>query len=129
MKVYRDISSKLAAIDNCKKSGNTVWQAKHEESIASIIKECFPSGLGFDAGTILIHDESSPEKLVFSTAFHHMSEHGYYEGWSHHRVIVTPSLVHGINIKVTGRNKNDIKDYIAEVFYNIGSLTLETGVA
>jgi len=47
-----------------------------------------------------------------------MDEHGYYDGWTEHKVIVTPHLTHEFDLKVTGRDKNGIKDYIVETFDN-----------
>jgi hypothetical protein len=44
-----------------------------------------------------------------------MNDTGYYDGWTEHTVTVTPSFS-GINIRVSGRNRNDIKDYIHETF-------------
>jgi hypothetical protein len=46
-----------------------------------------------------------------------MNGDGYYDGWTDHTVIVTPTFS-GIDITVTGRDKNDIKNYIGEVFYD-----------
>jgi hypothetical protein len=34
-----------------------------------------------------------------------------------HKVIATPSFQGGFNLRITGRNRNDIKEYIAEEFY------------
>jgi hypothetical protein len=45
-----------------------------------------------------------------------MNDGGFYDGWTDHSVIVTPSLVEGFNLRVTGRNRKDIKEYIAEQF-------------
>ena len=61
-------------------------------------------------------DKSSASKLVFETSFHHMSEHGYYTKWTDHTVTVRPAF-QGLDIRVSGRNHGDIKDYIAECFY------------
>ena len=47
-----------------------------------------------------------------------MDEHGSYDEWTDHTVIVTASLIHGLNIKITGRNRNDIKEYLRDVFYD-----------
>jgi hypothetical protein len=30
---------------------------------------------------------------------------------------VTPNLGHGFDLKITGPNKNDIKEYLADVFH------------
>ena len=92
------------------------WFERHTETIKSIVKEHFPSGSGFDCGTRFEFDKSNPEKLVFFTEFHHLNENGFYDGWTQHEVIVKPSLVFGFTIRVTGKDRNDIKDYIAECF-------------
>ena len=115
MKVYERIASLLTAIANCENSGNMEWKERHETALDSIIRNG-PSGSGFDNGTKL-DDESTSERLVFSTAFHHMDEHGCYDGWTDHSVIVKASLAFGIRIIVTGRNRRGIKEYIGEVFH------------
>lgn len=115
-KVVTAIANKFQAMLNCEESGNVEWYGKHEDAIKDILKNYMPAGSGFDSGTGFNAVESKPEKLVFETAFHHMNEVGYYEGWTHHKVIVTPSLVYGYTIRVTGRDKKQIKEYIAAAF-------------
>lgn len=78
-------------------------------------KNCL-SGSGFDDGTRLSATSTS-KRLVFTTAFHHMDENGGYDGWTEHRVIVTPTF-QGFDIRVTGRDRNGIKDYIGETFHH-----------
>lgn len=112
-KAYSRIAQLLVAIDNCENSNNTEWKHKHQDRLESIVERVMPHGSGFDSGCKLL-DESTPERLVFSADFHHMNDGGYYDGWSEHTVIVQPSLAHGFSLRVTGRNRNDIKDYIAE---------------
>jgi hypothetical protein len=75
-----------------------------------------PSGSGFDVGSYLDVNASTQMRLVFVTAFHHMSDCGIYSGWTEHNVAVTPNF-EGFTIRVTGRDKNMIKDYIADVFH------------
>ena len=113
---YQRIARRLHAMINCESSGNDEWYAKHEEAIHDICQHEMPSGSGFDSGTSFNFDESTPEKLVFNTAFHHMNDGGMYDGWTEHKVIVTPSLEFGFNLRVTGKDRNGIKDYIAEMF-------------
>lgn len=72
-----------------------------------------PSGSGFDNGTQLLVAER--KRLVFGTAYHHLDDSGYYTGWTEHKVVVTPRFG-GFDLRVTGRNRNGIKDYIADVF-------------
>ncbi len=93
------------------------WGERHKDRILAIVKKHMPSGSGFDSGTSFDFDKSKPDKLVFNTYFHHMNDGGYYDGWSEHSVIVTPAF-RGFNLRVTGKNKNDIKDYIGDIFYN-----------
>jgi len=81
----------------------------------SIERNLLPTGSGFDNGTTIDVEKSSINKIVFNTSFHHMNEHGYYTRWSEHKVTVTPAF-NGLNIKVSGRDINDIKEYIADSF-------------
>lgn len=85
-----------------------------EERIEELVRNTMPSGGGFDSGTTIDLDKSTPNKLVFHTSFHHMTE-GMYDGWTEHTVTVTPTF-QGVNIKVGGRDRDDIKDYIVELF-------------
>lgn len=113
--VARRIATLLQSIENCAKSGNSEWHAKHSVTLVKLVKESMPSGAGFDAGTRL-DNNSTPEKLVFRTSFHHMNETGMYDGWTEHNVTVRASLVHGLSLSISGRDRNGIKDYIAETF-------------
>jgi hypothetical protein len=114
--LYRTLAGLVQARLNCIEQNNTEWRDKHEDSIFALVKEHMPSGSGFDSGTTLNLDKSTPEKLIFNTAYHHTNEHGYYCGWSHHTVTVTPSLALGFSLKISGRNVRDIKSYIDECF-------------
>lgn len=86
----------------------------HDEA-SRLVKEYMPSGSGFDAGTTLVIDVSNNEELVFKTAFHHMDEHGGYDGWSDHKVRIKAQF-DGFEVYVGGRDRNLIKDYIADSF-------------
>ena len=110
------IAGKLVAIENCEKSENWEWRDRHAEDLIRIVREG-PSGSGWDCGTSFDKDRSSRNKLVFFGSYHHMDEMGGYDGWTEHQIIVTPSLFDGIDIKITGRNRNDIKEYLHDLFY------------
>lgn len=117
--VYQHISTLLNAIANCqaRQDTNSVnWGNRHESTIESLVKNFMPSGSGVDCGTKLLFDESNSERLVFAFSFHHMNECGYYDGWTEHKAIVTPSLQFGYNLKITGRDRNGIKEYLHETF-------------
>ena len=85
------------------------------DSLVSYVRKHGPSGSGLDAGTHLFVDTCRANKLVFTTDFHHMNEHGYYDGWTQHKVIVLPTF-DGLDVRVSGKNRNDIRDYLADLF-------------
>lgn len=116
MKLYRELASLVRARLNCEETGNREWFQKHEERIEELVKNYMPSGSGFDCGTKIDLDKSTPEKLVFYTDFHHMNEVGYYDGWTEHRITVRPSLAFGFTLTISGNNRNEIKDYIHQAF-------------
>jgi len=116
MRLATKLAQLVHARINCAESGNADWEGRHIARIESLVSEHMPSGSGYDSGTTLDLDKSTGEKLVFVTSFHHMNDSGMYDGWTEHNVIVTPSLAFGFNLKVTGKDRNDIKDYMAECF-------------
>ncbi len=126
-KLYTVIASKVAARINCLASDTlTEWEDRHENDVEALVKEHLPSGSGFDAGTTINWDRSTGERLVFNTAFHHMSEHGYYDGWTEHNVTIRPSFVHEMDIAISGKNRNDIKELIADAFLNSLRIEIES---
>lgn len=117
MKIAAYIAQLIEARDNCRKSGNTEWEMKHATTLSQIVAADMPSGSGWDNGTSL-EASSTPTKLVFSGSYHHMNDGGYYDGWTDHSIIVTPRF-HGVDIRVTGWDRNQIKDYLAELFSHV----------
>lgn len=99
------------------------------EWLARIEREVLPSGSGFDRGTKLDLDASAPERLVFTTDFHHMGEGGAYCGWSSHIVTVTPSFIGGFVIDMDSDFsavdygsrpiEEDFRDYVADTFRHV----------
>jgi len=115
IKRYHAIAKALGAMRRGEASNNDEWRSKHSAAIFELCGD-LPSGSGFDSGSRIDLDGSTPDRLVFTTSYHHMNDGGCYDGWTEHTVVVTPSLEMGCHIKVTGRNRNDIKDYIGEQF-------------
>ena len=101
------------------------WYDRHEDTIESIVSDFLPHGSGIDSGVKFNFEHSTGEKLVLDTAFHHMDENGYYDGWSNHTITVRPSLRFGFTLSISGRNRNDIKDYLSDVFHADLSQTIE----
>lgn len=115
-KLYQILAAKIDARLNCIKSGNTEWKAKHEENIYYLIRNYLPHGSGIDGENEIDLGKSTGEKIVIHTSFHHMDEYGGYDGWTDHTITVTPSLQFDFTLKISGPNRNDIKDYLYECF-------------
>lgn len=116
MKVYQLLATTITARKNCLAVGNLDWLTRHEERVRDIEKEWLPRGSGFDVGTSVDLIMSSDKQLVLRTSYHHMNEAGMYDRWTDHTVYVGASLQHGFTLRISGKNYNDIKEYIAQVF-------------
>ena len=96
--------------------------ADRVEQDLSNLRDLLPSGSGIDNGTRIDIRKcwvKSDEvvKLTLNTSYHHMNDTGYYDGWTDHVVTIRPTLTSsGFSLAITGRNRNDIKDYLGEVF-------------
>ena len=122
--VYAQLAMLIDAFHRCQKTNNP-YAGNHEERINCIVKRYMPSGSGVDNGTKLSWSVSNKNKLVFTFGFHHMDEHGYYDGWTEHSAIVTPDLAWGFSLKITGINKNQIKDYLGDLFHDALSTPID----
>jgi hypothetical protein len=120
--VYKEIASILIAISNCARNmphtegAPTIWAQIWPNVLDDIIKEYLPSGSGIDNGTKLDIEKSNRDRLVFNIAFHCMDSNGYYAGWRDYVLTVKPSLPFDIDLKITGRDYNGLKDYLYEIY-------------
>lgn len=119
--VIKAIASRLAARMNCirdqaRQPHLAEWIDKHRDAADELARDYLPSGSGFDSGTLIDWERSRPDRLVLLTGFHHMDENGMYSGWSQHTVTVRPSLVHDIDLRISGPDRDGIKEYIADAF-------------
>jgi hypothetical protein len=124
--LYSELAGMVEARRNCAQRTETAqesnvgasveWFDRHTETIESLVKQHMPHGSGFDSGTTLDLDASHADKLVFNTAFHHMNDGGYYDGWTEHTVTVTPALHGDFHLRISGRNRNDIKEMMYQDF-------------
>jgi hypothetical protein len=115
--LLQHIASLIVARLNCQANGNTEWRDKHEETLAFIAANLLPSGSGVDSGSDILLDHCTTNRIVLACSFHHMNEGGYYDGWTHHTIVLTPSF-DGFNLRVTGTDRNQIKEYLADLFHN-----------
>lgn len=90
------------------------WKEKHEERLIELL-DILPSGSGIDSGIKFDWEKSNRQKLVFTFGFHHMNEVGYYDGWTYHVLTIAPSFPFGYSLKISGSNRNQIKDYLYDL--------------
>ena len=121
MPIYAQLSQAIA----WRATATTDWAGRAQNIIDHIIQNHLPHGSGIDA-EVTLDDSSHAEKIVLRFEYHHMDEHGFYDGWTDHTVIITPSLVNGFVMQITGMDRNQVKDYLYEVFYC--SLRVDHGV-
>lgn len=135
---FSAVATALQAMRNCEKCRDSDTAAppaiahfggmvrEWADYLNDIVRKHAPDGSGFDHGTTLDMDRSTPDRLVFVTAFHHMNDGGFYDGWTDHTVTVTPSFIGGYDIRISGRDRNGIKDFIAEAFASLAQCNPET---
>lgn len=115
--LYVALARAIGAQKRCAETGRTEWEARHAERIAQLARRFLPSGSGLDLTPAVDVERSTEERIVICRAdFHHMNEHGFYDGWTEHEVTVRPSLAYGFELRISGRDRREIKDYLHEVF-------------
>lgn len=115
-KLYQVLATVSQAQANAIKNGNDEWAGIWED-VLDKLADLLPSGSGFDSGITAIRLDKG--NLILETAFHHMNEHGFYIGWTSHKIKVTPDLITGFNLEIGGRNYRDVKDYIGDLFNEV----------
>lgn len=113
--VYKFIAQQLGRVKNLEKS-DAPRSARVFNALCAWVKKEGPSGSGIDMGTAL-SEASTQEHIILGTHFHHMDEHGGYDGWTDHRVHVKASLLFTLDTTVSGRDRNQIKDYLNEMYH------------
>lgn len=130
---YKALAQAIQARDKClerkqwmkgtsSEEGHAEWVGRWEAYITRVLKG-MPSGSGIDSGTCL--GDCRPDRLMLVVDYHHMNENGFYDGWTHHCLIIKPSLLHDFTIRITGPNRNDIKDYLTEVYQHVLSEVID----
>jgi len=72
-----------------------------------------PHGSGIDGVTTV---EMKNGVLFIHISFHHMNENGMYDGWTNHTIRVKSSLERNFELTISGRDRNDVKEYLGEMF-------------
>jgi hypothetical protein len=111
------LAGTIQAYQNCIKSGNKEWEETHLDVINEMCSN-LPHGSGIDGKCEVMFPESTANKIQIFVEFHHLDENGYYDGWTEHRLYITPTFGY-FNINISGRNKNGIKEYLSDLFYSV----------
>lgn len=115
MTVIEHIASIVDALTRC----NPDWTARHNATLDRLERDYLPSGSGIDSGTKIDRERSKRDRIVLTTEFHHMDgESGMYCGWTEHEIIITPSFIGRFDVRITGRDRNEIKDYLGQLFHD-----------
>ncbi len=124
--VIQMIASTLQSRRNCLKANASLeWVPKHEDTLKNLQYE-LPSGSGIDHGTKIDLDASNDSRIVLQMDYHHMNENGYYDGWTSHTIKVTPTF-EGFDLAIGGRDRNQIKEYLADILHHALSQTITYG--
>lgn len=115
MNTVQAIANALYARENCRKSGNVEWFARWTERLGDLASS-LPSGAGIDCGTTIDLERSTPNRIILALSFHHMDDGGMYDGWTDHEIWVRPDFALGMTLRITGRDRNGIKDYLGDVY-------------
>ena len=113
--LIQTIANALTARANCQRTGNTEWFARWTDTLTGPLTDALPHGSGINGENTIDLDRSTPDKVVIHTAFHHMDENGYYDGWTQHTVTIRPAF-EGLHVTISGPDRNGIKDDLAIVF-------------
>ena len=114
-RAFEVLAQLVTAYQRCEERAQIDWRDRHESSIQQVIDAVMPHGSGFDSGTEIALADCSAERLIFDFSYHHMDEHGYYCGWTDHRVTVTPSFLGRFQLRISGPNKRE-SHYFYELF-------------
>jgi len=113
--LYQRIALTIDARLRCEERNNTEWYVRHTD-VLNALKNKLPHGSGIDGENEIDLKQSTEGKIVIHISFHHMNDTGMYDGWTEHTIRVYPSLIHGIRLTISGRDRNDIKAYLYETF-------------
>lgn len=113
--LYKQITNTICAIENCKVPQNQEWLTKHKQALDAMARH-LPSGSGIDCGTKILLEESTSEKIVLLVEFHHMNDCGMYDGWTSHKIKVKPSIQFDFDLTISGKDRNQIKNYLADCY-------------
>jgi len=114
--LYQVLARLVGQYKRCCETNNREWKDRFKARIEQLVKQHLPYGSGFDSGTTLNFDWSTEANLRLETAYHHMIEHGYYDGWTEHTVSVRANLAFDFVLTISGNDRNEVKELIHQEF-------------
>lgn len=118
MKTYRRLAGLLEWRERTLVSKSDTWES-HVDKLIRELMDYAPSGSGIDSGTKLLDPTFKSGKVIaikLQADYHHMNEAGYYDGWTEHVVTIRPSLADDFTLSISGRDRNQIKEYLHDVY-------------
>ena len=94
---------------------NEHYTAQASERL-DLLEAELPHGSGIDSGTKVNREKSNNVRLVLETSYHHINGNGFYDGWTDHTITIKPSLTYGFDMRISGTNRNGIKEYLGQVY-------------
>lgn len=117
--LVHDLAVAVGSLARCRLAGDRPEMIARWERTLKVLTDALPSGSGWDDGTTVDLDRSTEDKLVLHGSYHHMNEAGMYDGWTNHTILVTPSFIGDFALRISGRDRNGIKDYLADLFTEV----------
>ncbi|MFY7937382.1 MAG: hypothetical protein ACOVOQ_08395 [Flavobacterium sp.] len=114
MKLYKEIARVLGQKN---KSLNVI------EKELTLFKEVLPirlnpvikDGNRIEAGCV-ISLKSTKKRIVIDTLYWHTNDSDETSRCTAHQVVITPSFEDEINIRITGKNEDNVKEYLHNIF-------------
>ena len=128
-KLYQEFAQRIQAKKHCEQKENVEWQTKHTIALEKLI-DLLPHGSGLDYEWTIDYDKSNAEKVVLTMAYHAMDEMGGYDKVIYFTLTITPSLIHGFNLAITGNfgKYQDVKEYLYDILGESLSQTIDTNL-
>jgi len=123
MELYKELATKIDAIENCVKNGNQEWFRRHHEELKDLLNQ-LPHGSGIDGDWKIEYDKTKNDNIVLSNSYHVMNEVGFYDGWIDFTVIVKPDFISGFQLNIKGRFSDyrwqgeSIRECLYQVLYD-----------
>jgi hypothetical protein len=115
-KLHQALANLVEARLDCIQSGNDELRNRHEKCGDQLVREYMPRGGGLDRGTTLDWSRSLPDKLVFSTSFHHTDDAGQCTHETTHLVTVRAHLARGYKLSIARCNRDRIRKFMTDFF-------------